>query len=262
MYACIKNINQFIFAIMEKQDTIKILGIDFINAPVADVVSILKEGGLLVVPAAPALINIKKDPSYYNALLSADVVIADSGYMALLWNLFHRKKIKRISGLEFLINFLNDDEVKKSSDIILVDPRPAEAQHNLNYLHNAGFKIANDASYLAPMYDKNKIEDKALLNIIENKKPKYVIINVGGGTQEKLGAYLKKNLSYKPAIICTGAAIAFLTGQQASIPNWGDKFYLGWLFRCIQNPKLYIPRYFKAFQLATYMFRYGQQQPL
>lgn len=247
---------------MKKQDTIKILGIDFINAPVTNVVNILKQGGLLVVPAAPALINIKKDPSYYNALLSADVVIADSGYMAMLWNLFHRKKIKRISGLEFLVNFFNDDEVKNSSEIILVDPRQTEAQHNLDYLTNAGFKVANDISYVAPMYNKNCVEDKALLNMIESRKPKYVIINLGGGTQEKLGAYLKKNLSYQPAIICTGAAIAFLTGQQASIPNWGDKFYLGWLFRCIQNPKQYVPRYLKAFQLATYMFRYGQQQPL
>jgi N-acetylglucosaminyldiphosphoundecaprenol N-acetyl-beta-D-mannosaminyltransferase len=247
---------------MKNHDTLKILGIDFINEPVQKVVEVLKNGGLLVVPAAPALINIKKDPSYYNALLCADVVIADSGYMALLWNLFHQKKIKRISGLEFLLNFLDDDEVKRSSEMILVDPRPTEAQHNLNYLRNNGFKIGDDISYLAPIYDKNCVEDKTLLNIIESRKPKYVIINLGGGTQEKLGAYLKNNLSYKPAIICTGAAIAFLTGQQASIPNWGDKFYLGWLFRCIQNPKLYVPRYFKAFQLATYMFRYGQQQPL
>ena len=246
---------------MRNHSTIKILGIDFIDGTVNEVVNLLKQGGLMVVPAAPALINIKKDPDYYNALLAADVVIPDSGYMVLLWNTLHWKKIKRISGLEFLVNFFDDPEVKASSDLLLVDPRPVEAKHNLDYLRNSGFKVADDISYLAPMYNKNHVEDSALLNMIETKKPKYVIINLGGGTQEKLGAYLKKNLSYKPAIICTGAAIAFLTGQQASIPNWGDKFFLGWLFRCIQNPKLYVPRYFKAFQLATYMFRYGHQQP-
>ncbi|MBV9961201.1 MAG: WecB/TagA/CpsF family glycosyltransferase [Parafilimonas sp.] len=247
---------------MEHRDTLKILGIDFINTSTQQVVNILKNGGLLVVPAAPALINIKKDPAYYSALQTADVVIPDSGYMALLWNFFHHNKIKRISGLEFLNSFFKDEDVKKTSALFLVDPRPTEAQHNLNYLKKSGFKIADDMSYLAPMYKKDKVEDPELLNIIEQKKPKYVIINLGGGTQEKLGAYLKNNLSYKPAIICTGAAIAFLTGQQASIPTWGDKLFLGWLFRCIQNPKLYVPRYFKAFQLAIFMFRYGQQQPL
>ena len=247
---------------MENQSSIKILGIDFINGTAKEVVDILKDGGLLVVPAAPALINIKKDPDYYNALTSADIVIPDSGYMVLLWNMFHAKRIKRISGLEFLIQFLEDNDVKKSAELLLVDPRQSEAEHNLNYLRNAGFKLQDDISYIAPMYDKNHVEDEDLLKMIESKKPKYIIINLGGGTQEKLGAYLKKNLSYKPAIICTGAAIAFLTGQQASIPTWGDKFFLGWLFRCFQNPKLYVPRYLKAFQLATYMFKYGHQQPL
>ena len=246
---------------MRNHSTIKILGIDFIDGTVNEVVNLLKQGGLMVVPAAPALINIKKDPEYYDALLSADVVIPDSGYMVLLWNALHRKKIKRISGLEFLVNFFKDADVRASSDLLLVDPRPVEAKHNLNYLRNSGFKVTDDISYLAPMYNKNHVEDSALLHLIEAKKPKYVVINLGGGTQEKLGAYLKKNLSYKPAIICTGAAIAFLTGQQASIPGWGDRLFLGWLFRCIQNPKLYVPRYFKAFQLATYMFRYGHQQP-
>lgn len=247
---------------MINHSTIKILGIDFINSTPENVVDILKHGGLLVVPAAPALINIKKDPVYYQSLLTADVVIPDSGYMALLWNTFHHKKINRISGLEFLVSFFKDAEIKTSADFLLVDPRATEAQHNLKYLRSEGFNLAGDISYLAPMYKKDYVEDPELLNMIESKKPKYIIINLGGGTQEKLGAYLKTHLSYKPAIICTGAAIAFLTGQQASIPSWGDKFFLGWLFRCIQNPKIYVPRYFKAFQLAAFMFRYGQQQPL
>jgi len=247
---------------MQNHNTIKVLGIDFINSSAQNVVDILKSGGLLVVPAAPALINIKKDIDYYGALQNADVVIPDSGYMALLWNIFHRRKIKRISGLEFLVSFFNDADVKRTSNILLVDPRANEAQHNLNYLRKEGFDIPDDISYLAPMYKKHNVEDAELLEIIEHKKPKYIIVNLGGGTQEKLGAYLKAHLSYKPAIICTGAAIAFLTGQQASIPTWGDKFYLGWLFRCIENPKLYVPRYFKAFQLAVFMFRYGQRQPL
>jgi N-acetylglucosaminyldiphosphoundecaprenol N-acetyl-beta-D-mannosaminyltransferase len=247
---------------MKNQATLKILGINFINEPVQKVVEILKNGGLLVVPAAPALINIKKDPDYYKALASADVVIADSGYMVLLWNLFHREKIKKISGLAFLKEFINDEQIKASSDVMLVDPKANEAQHNLNYLRSLGYNVQDGISYLAPMYKKDHVEDSKLLQIIENKRPAHIIINLGGGTQEKLGAYLKENLSYRPAIICTGAAIAFLTGQQARIPTWGDRFFLGWLFRCIRNPKLYVPRYLKAFQLAAFMFRYGQQQPL
>jgi N-acetylglucosaminyldiphosphoundecaprenol N-acetyl-beta-D-mannosaminyltransferase len=246
---------------MEKEK-LKILGINFFNGSVKDVINRLKSGGLLVVPAAPALITIEKDPAYYQSLLAADIVIADSGYMALIWNLFHKQKVNRISGLEFLKNFFEDRDVKTADNFLLVDPQPKDSEANFDFLKNAGFNIVGDSSYLAPFYDKSNIIDPVLLSLVEERKPKYIIINLGGGTQEKLGAYLKNNLSYKPAIICTGAAIAFLTGQQASIPNWADKIFLGWFFRCIEKPKLYVPRYFKAFKLVLLMMQYGKRSPL
>lgn len=241
---------------------IQILGISFINEPVQKVVDLLKDGGLLVVPAAPALVNIQTDQVYFEALKRADVVIADSGYMALLWNLFKKPRIIRISGLEFLRVFFTDSVVMASRKMLLVNPTPKEAKANIDYLNNNGFNIRPEQSYLAPMYDKNNVTDSTLLQLVEEQRPDYILINIGGGTQEKLGAWLQKNLSYKPAIICTGAAIAFLTGQQANIPHWADKLYLGWLMRCIANPKLYIPRYWNSFKLAGTLLRFGSNSPV
>src|SRR2546423_11262004 len=59
-------------------------------------------GGLLVVPAAPALVKICNDEDYRNALLAADVTIADSGAMVLLWKILTVRRVERISGLKFL----------------------------------------------------------------------------------------------------------------------------------------------------------------
>ena len=247
---------------MGTQKKITILGIDFIDARALEVVDQLKSGGFLVVPSAPGLITIQRDREYYQSLMEADLVIPDSGYMVLLWNLFHKEKISRISGLEFLIAFFADQDVKATSNLLLVNPRPQEAEANLTYLRSIGFTLNNTASYLAPLYNSARVIDEVLLALIEAQKPKYVIINVGGGIQEKLGAYLKRNLTYKPGIICTGAAIAFLTGEQATIPLWADKLFLGWLFRCIQNPKLYVPRYFGALKLVTLMLQYGKNAPV
>ena len=85
-----------------ESNLINILGINFFNGQVNEVVQALKSGGLLVVPSGPGLASIKSDPTYYKSLQHADIVIADSGFMALLWNLTHKDKVKRISGLEFL----------------------------------------------------------------------------------------------------------------------------------------------------------------
>src|SRR6476469_5486112 len=110
-----------------RASTVSILGIDFFNGQVQDVVDRVKRGGLLVVPAAPALSTIDTDPQYYRSLRNADIVIPDSGYMSMIWNATSRQKINRISGLEFLVAFLADNAVKTSSEIILIDPRKNEA---------------------------------------------------------------------------------------------------------------------------------------
>ena len=237
--------------------TVNILGINFFNGSVQEVVDRIKNGGLLVAPSAPGLSTIETDQQYYQSLKDADIVIPDSGYMSLLWNAVSRHKIYRISGLEFLMAFLADSAVKTASEIIFVDPRKKEAQLNQDFLRKQGFTIPNDASYIAPMYNTDKVEDPVLLQLIKERKPKYIVINIGGGIQEKLGAYLKTNLDYMPGIICTGAAIAFLTGQQAAIPLWADKLFMGWLFRCFEKPGQFIPRYVKAFKLAKVMIMHG-----
>lgn len=241
--------------------TVKILGINFFNGNVHDVVNALKSGGFMVVPSGPGLQTIREEPVYYKSLRYADIAIADSGYMALIWNLFNTQKVNRISGLEFLKEFFADKDVQQSK-FVLADPTPADAEINRKFLNRQGFDIRPENSHVAPMYAKNNIQDPDLLAKIEAQRPDYVLLNIGGGTQEILGAYLRKNLSYKPAIICTGAAIAFLTGRQADVPMWADKLYLGWLVRCLHKPKVFIPRYFNAFPLFLLLVRYGKRAPL
>jgi N-acetylglucosaminyldiphosphoundecaprenol N-acetyl-beta-D-mannosaminyltransferase len=238
------------------EKVVNILGIDFFNGLVDEVVASLKTGGLLVVPSGPGLATIKSETIYYRSLQAADLVIADSGYMALLWNLTHEQKVNRISGLEFLQTLFADEEVKSEPGFFLINPTRKEATANQMYLNQQGFSLSADNSYIAPMYPKDQIEDEVLLKLLEEKKPKYVLINLGGGVQEILGAYLKENLSYRPAIICTGAAIAFLTGEQAQVPKWADRLFLGWLIRCLDKPKVYVPRYVAAFKLLTVMVQY------
>lgn len=232
--------------------SIQILGIKFYNGIVDGVFDFLnKNGGLLTVPAAPALVTIKEDRDYYNALLNSDVVIPDSGYMVLIWNIFFRNKLRKISGLEFINYFINQHEIINKEKLFLVNPSDIDGQINTEYLK----KISNIGNYTAPFY-KNNVFDTVLLSKIEEQRPKWILINIGGGTQEKLGLYLKNNLSYKPAILCTGAALAFKTGRQGKMPKWVDQIYMGWLHRCITNPKTFIPRYLKGFKLFKIIVQY------
>ena len=84
---------------------------------------------------------------------------------------------------------------------------------------------------------------------------------IGSGPQEKLGYYLRQNLSYRPAIHCTGAALGFITGDQAAIPDWVDRFYLGWLWRLVAQPHRFLPRLIRGFELPWLIWKYGGKLP-
>src|SRR6202162_4835023 len=80
-----------------------VLGVSFFNGTVDEAVDTMSaNGGFLVVPAAPALVKLSEDEDYRRALTSADMAIADSGAMVLLWRIFTGRRVERISGLKFL----------------------------------------------------------------------------------------------------------------------------------------------------------------
>jgi N-acetylglucosaminyldiphosphoundecaprenol N-acetyl-beta-D-mannosaminyltransferase len=238
----------------------QILGIRFFVGEAQRAIHLLQNGGLLVVPAAPALKNLAEDRDYRDALLGADVAIADSGLMVMIWNLLQKDHIRRLSGLKYLRELLRVSDIRQTGQSLWIMPSIESAATNLAWLRRHGLEISFDDIYLAPMYG-DCIEDEALLRKIRDRRPAHVIVAIGGGTQERLGLYLKNNLSPVPAIHCLGAAIAFLSGDQVRIPNWADRLYLGWLFRCISEPTRFIPRYWSARKLIGLMLRYREALP-
>lgn len=239
----------------------QILGVNFYVGDVHGAIRRLASGGLLVVPAAPALKDVALNDEYREALTNADVAIADSAFMVLLWNLMEHDSIPRLSGLKYLKELLREDSVRTPGNTFWVMAGSKSAKKNIAWLRSEGIDVPEDCVYEAPMYG-SKIEDPALIAKLEALRPKNVVITVGGGTQERLGLYLKRNLDYLPAIHCIGAAIAFLSGDQVRIPNWADRLYLGWLFRCLSSPRRFVPRYLSAPQLIPLLWRYRNQLPV
>jgi len=215
----------------------------------------LTEGALMVVPAAPALVTLEEDINYKQAMLGSDFAIADSGFMVLLLRLFKGVRIAKFSGLEFLRAFLQEEMLRQPGSLFLIDPSEVEKAANNAYLRSLGILLEDSDHYVAPMYGKGGIQDAGLLARLHVKRPRFIMINLGGGVQEKLGYYLKTHLDYRPGIICTGAAIAFLTGKQVSIPEFADRLYLGWLMRCLSRPSVYVPRYLGALRLIPMVWK-------
>ena len=246
---------------MENQLYRQILGVRFFTGTAVQSVELMKTGGgLLVVPAAPALKDLPTHSAYREALVAADLAITDSVLMVLVWNLLHRDKIRRVSGLEYLRKLLLEPEVRLPGNTFWIMPTPASAERNLAWLRSQGILVPESHVYIAPMYH-DEIADPKLLALLRDQRPRHIIVAVGGGTQERLGQYIQQALDYRPAIHCIGAAIAFLSGDQVRIPVWADRLGLGWLLRCLSSPTRYLPRYCAARKLVGLMLRYRDQMP-
>ena len=250
----------------------RILGIEFFGGTSREAVDeITRAGGLLVAPAAPSMINLCRDEAYRRALLSAELAIADSGFMVLLWKFFTGETIPRISGLEHVKRLLEHESVRQPGAVVWVVATERSREKLVEFLAlrqrtpddqspRAQLPPAAENIYIAPKYGR-PVVDETLLQIVSQMQPRHVVIAIGGGVQDKLGQHLLEQLDYRPAVHCIGAALCFLTGDQVRIPDWADRFYLGWFFRSLAQPRIFIPRFWSARRLPWMIWRYREKLP-
>ena len=230
---------------------IKFKGITFENFDIKDFKKIIEKKGLFLFPSGPGLSSVEKEIPYLIALRNADYNFFDSGYFVLLLKYFKKVNVNKFSGYLFIKLFLKYIKDNNNKKLFLIDPSIKLSLSNTKLFNKIGLVKKNINNYIAPLYKGKSISDKELLNIIKRVKPDYILLNIGGGTQEILGSYIKNNINFKCTIMCTGAAISFFTRDQAPINVFFDKIYLGWLIRIIFNPIVFLPRYLKTLKLIN-----------
>jgi UDP-N-acetyl-D-mannosaminuronic acid transferase (WecB/TagA/CpsF family) len=213
----------------------RVLGISFFNGTPAAAVEHLKlTGGLAVIPAAPALIKLNYDPDYRIAMQKADLALADSGLLVLLWKLVRRRLLRKISGIAYLKCLLSDCEIRKDEKLFWIVSSDTAKRKAIAWLQGRSFPIDADDCYVA---DREAPEHAhALLFEIEKRRP-------------------------RPSIHCVGAALGFLTGEERPIPDWAERYHAGWFLRLMSQPRMLLPRIGIAFTLARMVFTYRSELP-
>lgn len=256
----------------------QILGLDFFEGTAAAAVDhALEYRGLIVAPSGTCFRRLQRDEIYRRAMINADLILPDSGFMVLLWRLLRGKSIRRISGLAYLKELLGRPQFRQDRSVLWVLPDEGARDKTLTWLQRHGFLTAVNDCYVAPIYSA-RVEDVALLENVRSRAPAHIVIALSGGVQEKLGFYLRENgllstdlrpptsdlgdRSDRPAIHCIGGALGFITGYQVAIPPWGDRLYLGWFLRLLSNPRRFLPRALSALALPGMIAKYGERLPV
>jgi hypothetical protein len=243
-------------------EDVVVLGVPLASIKVDEAVRRGLQGGLVLAPSGPGLSDLSNDLDYRDALLGSDLNLTDSGFVLLARVLRGHGLAARTSGLLYLHELLRHPSLQAPGSMFWVMPSRTSMERNLAWLNGRSRRVTEDDCYVAPLYPRRgKVEDPELLAVLERRRPQHVFVCVGSGVQEKLGLYLKRNLTYAPGIHCVGAAIAFLSGDQARIPLWADRLALGWLVRCLRDPKVFVPRYLRAFKVGYLVLRYDDKAP-
>src|SRR6478735_5159920 len=175
--------------------TRQILGIQFFNGDVDEAVALMVyHGGFLVAPSGTCFARLREDEMYQRAVVAADLAIADSGLMVVLWRLLRREKIQRISGLKYLKHLLTKLKRDERAHLFWILPNKSARQKLLDYFRHQDFQVTIEDCYVAPRYG-SQVEDRDLLALVKQRRPTHIVIAIGSGTQEKLGYYLRENLS-------------------------------------------------------------------
>ncbi|MGE5214419.1 MAG: WecB/TagA/CpsF family glycosyltransferase, partial [Nitrospirota bacterium] len=241
--------------------SVQILGIRFFNGNVDEASALMsQQGGFLVAPSGTCFARLREDENYCCAVMAADLTLPDSGFMVLLWRLLRHEKIERISGLRYLKHLVRKLKEEGAGKTCWVLSSERARQKLVDWSRREDFPLDAENCYVAPWYGLD-IEDRNLLELVARNRPANVIIAIGSGAQEKLGYYLRENLTYRPAIHCIGAALGFITGDQVAIPDWADRLYLGWFFRLAAHPRSFFPRLAQGFELPWLIARFGDALP-
>lgn len=233
----------------------KILGVMFFDGTAAEAVKHLADkGGVAVMPASPALLKLNYDEEYRRALQGADLALADSSLLVRLWKLAAGRTLKKVSGISYLKALLASAD-REAQRLFWVFGSVDAKVRAIRWSREQAVPIDGDCHVAAGA------QDHLLLLEIERRRPPHIILALTGGSQEKLGLYLRDYLLYRPQIHCVGAALGFLTGEQRAIPQWAEERQFGWLFRLASQPRMILLRVGIACALAWMVFRYRSELP-
>jgi N-acetylglucosaminyldiphosphoundecaprenol N-acetyl-beta-D-mannosaminyltransferase len=235
-----------------------ILGVRFYVSDLEGLLERVPGAGLIVVPSAPVMTRLEEDPAHREAMEGADFAVTDSALMVILWLLRTGERVTRISGLRLLRGLFAGGRFRGKGETFWVMPSAGDSEANLAWLRAQGFDVGAGDTYIAPVYPRQgPISDPALVGLIATRRPGLVVIGLSGGVQERLGWELRQRLPYRPAILCTGGAIAFLSGRQAKIPVWADRLALGWLIRFVSSPRSFAAKVRGIERLGPLIWKFG-----
>ena len=199
---------------------------------------------ILVTPNAGHLKSINTVKEISEIYSSADLSLIDGWPIAVAAKNASGMKVQRVTGSDLLPRLFS--ELNKDIRIgIIGGSNEIKIRQVLEARYpNLNIQIIDTSQWSNSIYDVRRLRE-----LVQHNALSIVLLCLGHPKQELLAKELK-NYDWAGSrpdwIMCMGATIDFLTGDQKRAPRIFQVIGLEWLFRLLTNPKKFSSRYFDA----------------
>ena len=202
------------------------------------------EPNILVTPNAGHLTNIFDNPELSEIYSTAELSLIDGWPIAVAARNTSKLRITRVTGSDLLPELLTQLTNEVRVGIVGGNNESLIRQSLQTRFPELNIQIIDTSQWTNSVYDIRRLRELVQYNALS-----IILLCLGHPKQELLAKELK-NYDWAGSrpdwIMCVGASIDFLTGEQKRAPKAFQKIGLEWLFRLITNPNKFMHRYLNA----------------
>ena len=202
------------------------------------------EPNVLVTPNAGHLTNIFDSPELSEIYSTAELSLIDGWPIAVAAKNASQLRIVRVTGSDLLPELFLQLTKEVRVGIVGGNHESLIRQSLESRFPDLNIQIIDTSQWTNSVYDIRRLRELVQYNALS-----IVLLCLGHPKQELLAKELK-NYDWAGSrpdwIMCVGATIDFLTGEQKRAPKAFQKIGLEWFYRLVTNPKKFTQRYLNA----------------
>lgn len=191
---------------------------------------------------------------FFEALMSADVLLRDGIGLSILMELLNQRPGVNMNGTDLIPKIM---QRFSGGTIALFGTQEP-------WLSRARQAVVSRVAPGSPCVIAHGFHDTAAyVRLAALHKPRLIVLGMGMPRQEEVAVVLRAALGYPCVIVCGGAIIDFLGNKTPRAPAWMRKTGLEWLYRLGREPRRLFQRYVvgnpafigRALKLAAHSLR-------
>ena len=183
---------------------------------------------------AHAMNSAAVSKKFFDALMSADIVLRDGSGMAILLRLLNQSPGLNLNGTDLIPKLLRLYAGRSIALFGTQDPYLRQAREKVTTQLAPGSRVVTPHGYL-------DVAD--YVKLAAQHRPELIVLGMGMPKQEEVACTLRAAVGYPCLVVCGGAIIDFMGGKTSRAPGWMRSTGLEWAYRLALEPKRLFHRY-------------------